>query len=115
MAFVDDFKSFSDSLNPTNRQGTQASLNQLPDQFLGNALNTIILPLAGIAAVIAIIYGGYLYITSGGDPEKAQKAKRVIMYSVIAIVVITLSFIIYNTVMNCVDPSLGGSFICPNR
>jgi cytochrome bd-type quinol oxidase subunit 2 len=53
----------------------------------------------GIIAVIMIIYGGFLYVTAAGNQEKLEKAKKIIMYAVVGIVVILLSFAIVNTVL----------------
>ncbi|MEO5627555.1 MAG: hypothetical protein ABIQ89_01565 [Candidatus Saccharimonadales bacterium] len=41
----------------------------------------------GVASVIAIIIGGFQYVTSGGDSQKTAKAKSVILYAVIGLVV----------------------------
>lgn len=54
--------------------------------------------LVGIAAVMTIIYGGLLYITAGGDSEKAEKGKKVIIGAVIAIIIIATSLIAYNLI-----------------
>jgi len=40
-----------------------------------------------IVAVIMIFYAAFLFITQGGDAEKVDKAKRQLLYAVIAIVV----------------------------
>jgi TRAP-type C4-dicarboxylate transport system permease small subunit len=64
-------------------------------------LSTIIgwfLLVAGAIAVIYLIWAGYTYITSAGDPEKATKARNSILYAAIGIVVIVLSYVIVNTV-----------------
>ena len=46
-----------------------------------------------------IIYGGILYVTSAGNDENVQKAKKILMYAIVGIVVILLSFAIVNTVI----------------
>jgi len=53
---------------------------------------------AGAIAVIYLIWAGYTYITSAGDPEKATKGRNSIVYAVIGIVVIVLSYVIVVTV-----------------
>jgi hypothetical protein len=45
---------------------------------------------AGIAAVIVIIVGGFQYALSGGDSSKVNSAKNMILYAVIGLVVIIL-------------------------
>ena len=50
------------------------------------ALTTIfntVLMVAGAIAVIMIIYGGFLYITSNGDASKIGVAKNLILYTVV--------------------------------
>ena len=48
----------------------------------------IIIPLAGLAAFVTLIIGGFQYLTSGGDPKQLQKATATITAAVIGIVVI---------------------------
>lgn len=56
------------------------------------------LGIAFFVAVIYLIYGGFLYITSAGNEESAEKGKNAIVYSLIGIVVIVLSFVIVSAV-----------------
>jgi heme O synthase-like polyprenyltransferase len=60
---------------------------------IGSILN-IVYVVAGIVAVIVIIIAGYTYTTSSGDAGAIKKAKNMILYSVIGIVVIGLAFVI---------------------
>ncbi|MFO0780737.1 MAG: pilin [Candidatus Gracilibacteria bacterium] len=53
----------------------------------------------GLIAVVMIIYGGFLYVSAAGNQEKIESAKKIIMYAVIGIIVILLSFAIVNTVL----------------
>lgn len=59
-----------------------------------------ILGFGGALAVIAIVYSGVMYIISGGDPAKAEAAKKNLVWAIIGIVVIALSVIIVATVNN---------------
>ena len=59
-----------------------------------------ILLIAGIVAVLFLIWGGFQYLTAGGNAEQAQKAKTTIINSVIGIVIIALSYFIYNAVLD---------------
>lgn len=54
----------------------------------------------GLLAVLMIIYGGVLVVTSAGDPEKAGKGKKILLYAAIGILIILLSFAIVSTVLN---------------
>ncbi|MBP6930334.1 hypothetical protein KBB60_01900 [Patescibacteria group bacterium] len=92
MSYISDLKN---NLDPT-----QVKSNFRPDgtefaQLFTNIINYILVPIISISAVLSLIYGGYLYITAGANAEQAEKGKRVIMYTVIALVVAILSYVIY--------------------
>ena len=54
----------------------------------------------GAVSVIMIIYGGFKYITSGGDSNGVTAAKNTILYALIGLVIVALSQIIVNFVLN---------------
>ena len=65
---------------------------------IGDVVN-IFLYFVGAIAVIIMIWGGFQYITSSGDSQKATTAKNTIMYAVIGIIiVVVLSYAIVNWV-----------------
>ncbi len=70
----------------------------------GSARNLILtivnffLGFLGLLAVLMVIYGGILVLTAAGEPEKAGKGKKILLYAAIGIVIILLSFAIVNTV-----------------
>lgn len=59
----------------------------------------------GIVAVLVLIYGGMLYITAGAEAEKAEKGKKVIIGSVIGIIIIMVSYTVYNTAIGALKQS----------
>jgi heme/copper-type cytochrome/quinol oxidase subunit 2 len=48
----------------------------------------------GAIALVFVIYGGVLYITSGGDSEKTTKARNTLMYAILGIIVVVISYAI---------------------
>ena len=52
--------------------------------------------IAGVATVVFIIYGGYEIIFSAGDSEKMRKGMNTLTNSVIGLVVIVASALIFN-------------------
>ncbi len=68
------------------------------DTKIIDILNAVIAVL-GIVAVIVIIIGGVGYMTSSGDAGKVKKAKDTILYGVIGLVIVALSFAIVNFVI----------------
>lgn len=47
----------------------------------------------GLIAVVMVIYGGVTYVISAGEDEKIQSAKKIIMYALIGIIIVLLSFV----------------------
>ena len=77
--------------------GTQIGTGNLSTD-VGTIVNWF-LGFVGLVSVLFIVYGGMLYITSAGDPEKAGKGKTILMYAVIGIVIVALAWTIVNTVI----------------
>lgn len=50
------------------------------------------LTLVGALALAMLVYGGFLYITAAGDTKQIDKAKTVIIYAIIGIIVIGLAY-----------------------
>lgn len=53
----------------------------------------------GLVAMIALIFAGFLYVTSLGNEEQAKKAKNIIVWVVLGIVVILVAFAMVNTLI----------------
>ena len=75
-----------EDINNACKTGDIATLQGLECIF-ANILS-IIIPLAGLAAFITLIIGGFQYLTSAGDPKQLQKATGTITAAVIGIAVI---------------------------
>ncbi len=63
--------------------------------LLVNVLNIVFGILGGIA-FISILYGGFKYVTSQGQPDKLGKAKDIILYSIIGLGISLSAFGIVN-------------------
>ena len=66
--------------------------------------------IAGLVSAIFLVYGGITYVTSSGDPGKTKKAKDMILYSLIGLIIVALASIITafvsNTIRNANQTSL---------
>lgn len=60
----------------------------------------IISVIVAIVAVIMIIWGGFKYITSGGDSGNVTGAKNTILYAIIGLVVVGLAQFVVKFVLN---------------
>lgn len=68
-------------------QISPAPLPKVDDAGFISSFLPIVFGLAGALSVLFICYGGFKYVTSQGEPDKIQKAKDTVMYSVIGLVV----------------------------
>ena len=54
----------------------------------------IIIPLAGIAAFVILLLGGFQYITSGGDTKAIESAQKTLTSAIGGLILIVLAFLI---------------------
>jgi hypothetical protein len=48
----------------------------------------MIVPFMGIAVFIMVLIGGFNYLTSGGDPGKAEQASKTITWAIVGLIVL---------------------------
>jgi len=53
-----------------------------------------VLGFLGLIAVIMILYGGFMWMTAGGNEEKVASAKKIISAAVIGLIVVLLAWAI---------------------
>lgn len=84
-----DCPTFLNALN-----GCQGGLRGIVLAIINFALGFL-----GLLAVIMVIYGGFLYVSSAGNEENVKKAKQILLYAVLGIVIILISFALVNTIL----------------
>lgn len=62
----------------------------------------------GYIAVAMVIYSGYLYITSQGDPTRMAKGKKSMMSAIIGVIIAMGATVIVNTLQVILGISAGG-------
>jgi hypothetical protein len=83
-------------ITPTTRP-----TNLPTDVQFGSLLTKIInwfLGIVGLIAVLMLVIGGFRYLTSAGNDEAVGKAKTTILYAIIGIVIVILSYAIVSTI-----------------
>ena len=88
-----------------------AELSDIETLF-GNAVSAI-LGLAGIVLFLTLIVGGFRYITSGGDQQKAQAARGTLTFAIIGLVVISGAFLILRFIQDLTGAQLTQFKIIP--
>jgi len=63
----------------------------------------------GAVALVLVLYGGYLYMTSEGQEEKISKAKKVIVSAIIGLALIFSAYAITSFVFRSLDSASNGS------
>ncbi len=76
--------------------------------IIGRIIN-IALGFVGIVLLVILLYAGYEWMTSGGDPAKVDSAKTRIRNAVIGLVILMMSFAIVNFIMNALIDATGGA------
>lgn len=73
-----------------------ATLECIPKVFQ-NVINFMIL-FAGIVCVFLIVFAGYKFVMSEGDPEKVASARKTITYAIAGFLLVLASFWLLNLV-----------------
>lgn len=77
------------------------------ESFIKNIVKTLV-GLAGAVAVVFMVIGGFHYITSSGNPEKLDQAKKTLLYSGIGLVIVIAAYAIVDFVAGIARSSFGG-------
>lgn len=83
--------------NPSNvsqATGGEESVRQIALDFINFFLFFL-----GLLATAFVIYGGFLYTTSGGEDGNVEKAKKILTYAAIGLLVVLASFSIINSIL----------------
>ena len=62
--------------------------------------------IVGIVAVIMIIYGGFRYITSGGESGSVSNAKNTLIYAIIGLIIVALAQFIVHYVLGTTESAV---------
>ncbi len=57
-----------------------------------------LLGILGIGAIISFVIAGILYLTAAGDEGKTEKAKNMMTYAIVAVVVALVGYVAVNTI-----------------
>lgn len=97
----------ADGWDPGSLKGTG-----LTSRPLFSILLTVIdwaITLVGILAVIIFIYGGFIYLTSQGENDKIEQAKKIILYAIVGVIVSILGLVAVTTINSIINGGAGGT------
>lgn len=78
--------------------GDTGDAQESVNQIIATVIN-IFSVIVGVVAVIMIIFGGFRYITSGGDSGNIGAAKQTIIFAIVGLVIVALAQIIVRFVL----------------
>jgi hypothetical protein len=55
---------------------------------------SVLIALSGLLLFIMLLWGGFSYITSGGDPKKVEGAKSTLTNAILGLMLVAVSFLI---------------------
>ena len=68
----------------------------------------VILSFLGIIALIIILWGGFMWMTAGGNEEKVTKARQMLVAGVVGLAIVLAAYAIANFVVNSLYGATGG-------
>jgi len=90
--------------------GAEEGLQRFKAYYKGNTYSNLIgmisgwtnfvLPFVSVISIAAIVYAGFLYITAMGNEDQVGKAKNILLFVVIGIILIFSAYSIVNTVLS---------------
>lgn len=99
--FVASSTAFAQSATATECPPFLNALNACQPGIKGVVLLIVnfFLGFLGLLALVMVIYGGFLYVSSAGNEENVGKAKKILIYAAIGIVVILVAYPVVNTLL----------------
>lgn len=73
----------------------------LSNRSVGAMLNLVLLymlALVGVLGIIGFVVAGIFYLTAAGDEDQVAKAKSIMMYSIIGVIVALVGYIVVNAI-----------------
>ena len=99
---------FADSISDSVCSGANSAADSTADATCSSTTNTTGLKtiakkivnvfslVVGFVAVIMVIYGGFRYITSGGESGSVGNAKNTLIYAIVGLIIVALAqFIVH--------------------
>ena len=78
------------------KSGTGMSTKDIPEVIAD--IIKVVMGILGAVAVLLIVVAGIMYMTSGGDEGRVEKAKNWIIYAIVGLVVAILGYAIVSLV-----------------
>jgi len=68
-----------------------------------SAITDRLVPFAGLLAFIFVVYGGYMWIISSGDPDKVKRAQGTLQWAIIGLVFTIIAGLIIRAILEAIQ------------
>lgn len=80
--------------------GEPARIEQM---FLGiDKVIDILLPLGILLAVLFVVIGGYMWMTSSGEPDRVKSAQGTLTWAVVGLIFVLIAYLLVKAVVDYV-------------
>jgi heme/copper-type cytochrome/quinol oxidase subunit 2 len=96
---------YADSLGETlqNRIADLEGAEDMTDVELVDTIANIAVPAAILCLIVLVVYGGYMLISSQGNPDKLREGREVLTNAIIGFFIVVLSIVILLLISNSLD------------
>ncbi|MBU1165273.1 IPT/TIG domain-containing protein [Patescibacteria group bacterium] len=91
---------------------TASGLGTFDIRLIAMSIVNVALGFLGVIAIGIVLYGGFVWMTSGGSPEKVEKAKRILTNGAIGLAIILLSFALTSYILSRLGEATGALRPC---
>jgi hypothetical protein len=92
-----------------NEVGNEIALAEGDPRVIAARIIRVALGFLGLIALIIVLYGGFVWMTSAGNEEKISKAKKILTNGLIGLVIILMAVGITQYVLNTLMAALTGA------
>ncbi len=92
-------------LTITGAQAGFGSENQSIYDLIAGVIG-IVLGFLGILIMLYLVWGGWIYATSGGEKEKLEKAKKMMSSAIIGAFIIGAAYVLTNYVLGAIEVAI---------
>jgi len=99
----------SDGFSVSTAAGSADTLTNATFYSIVERVMNWLLGFIGVLGVVAFVIAGIMYLTAAGDEGQTEKAKSIMMYAIIGLVVALIGLVVVNAVTGLVGNGDNGS------
>jgi hypothetical protein len=96
---------FIDQIAQAQEQELPNPLNvDTPEEFIGNVIAGL-LGISGVLALLMFVWGGILWLTAAGNPERIERGKKTLIWAIAGLVLIFSAYALVEVVIETLTGS----------